>query len=141
MAEKEKQVYFTWKAHPAKQNSKKTTGAVFIIIILAFIVQFSFRSIFWSGFSVLVLVLALHKYFFPSSYCIDDGSISAKYLLGKKLLYWKNIRRFSYDANGGYLSTHKKHSILDAYRGMHLYFNGHRENIIHRIEKKIETIK
>ena len=128
-----------WRAHPARQNFNKTIFAVVVIVILAILIGIITDSILWALFSSVLLILALQRFFFPSHFIMNEKLISANYLLGNKSLQWKYIRRFTHDDNGGYLSTRKYASRLDAYRGMHLYFNEDRTETIKRIEQKIKA--
>ncbi len=113
--------------------------AIAVITAIAILVYLLSNTLFWSTFSALVLIIALQRFFFPSRFKIDSMGITAQYFIGKKNFGWRYIRRFNYDENGGYLSTRKIPTRLDAYRGMHLYFNEDRTEIIKRIEEKIKV--
>ncbi|NQU26851.1 MAG: hypothetical protein HQ528_01040 [Candidatus Marinimicrobia bacterium] len=128
-----------WQAHPACQNFKKAVFAVAVIAIMALLIGIITGSNLWALFACVILILALQRFFFPSHFIINEKLISANYLLGTKSLQWKYIRRFTHDANGGYLSTRKIASRLDAYRGMHIYFNYNRQLIIPAIEDRIRV--
>ena len=128
-----------WQAHPASQNFKKAVFAVVVIAILAMLIGVITDSTLWALFSIVILILALQRFFFPSHFIINEKLISANYLLGNKSLQWKYIRRFTHDANGGYLTTRKVASRLDAYRGMHIYFNHNRKVVIPAIEDRIRV--
>ncbi len=70
-------------------------------------------------------------------YIIDSQGIVAKYLFRKQRYLWKNIRRFNYTKYGGYLSGRKQSSRLDAFRGMHILFGSHRDDVIFKIQTYI----
>ncbi len=84
---------------------------------------------------MLVLVLALNRFFFVSRFSIDGEGITARYPLKRMSLQWKNLRRFAHDARGGYLSTRAVRSRMDAYSGMHVMFGDCRETVISLIQK------
>lgn len=130
---------FSWQAHPARQKHAKTIIAIVVISAIAILVYLSSNTLLWSAFSALVLIIALQRFFFPSRFEIDSKGITARYFIGKKRFDWQIIRRFNYDENGGYLSTRKIPTRLDAYRGMHLYFSEDRAEIIKRIEQEIKA--
>ncbi len=132
---------FLWHAHPARQKQTKMVIAIVVISAIAILVYLLSNTLIWSTFSALVLIIALQRFFFPSRFKIDSKGITAQYFIGKKNFDWRYIRRFNYDENGGYLSTRKIPTRLDAYRGMHLYFNANRTEIIERIKNKIEENK
>ncbi|MCK5330345.1 MAG: hypothetical protein KAK01_02975 [Candidatus Marinimicrobia bacterium] len=130
---------FSWQAHPARQKQTNMVIAIVVISAIAILVYLLSNTLLWSTFSALVLIIALQRFFFPSRFKIDSKGITAQYFIGKKYFDWQYIRRFNYDVNGGYLSTRKIPTRLDAYRGMHLYFNEDRTEIIKRIEEKIKV--
>ncbi len=133
-----KDAQFRWQIRPARQNQSKSTGALIILLLIAAMVYFTSMNIWWSLFSFLILVAALNRFFFTSRFVIDDRSIKASYPLGRKELEWQHVRRFNIDSNGGYLSTRKTRSRLDAYQGMHLYFDDQRDIIIAEIKSKLK---
>ena len=130
---------FSWHAHPARQKQTNMVIAIVVISAIAILVYLLSNTLLWSTFSALVLIIALQRFFFPSRFKIDSKGITAQYFIGKKYFDWQYIRRFNYNVNGGYLSTRKIPTRLDAYRGMHLYFNEDRTEIIKRIEEKIKV--
>ena len=84
-------------------------------------------------------MLGLNRFFFASTFIIDDAGIEARYPLRKLRLEWKDIRRFLHDSDGGYLSTRSRPSRFDAYRGMHLLFSDDREKANALIESKVDS--
>lgn len=128
---------YIWRAQPARREPRKTALALIIIIIISLMVSQGLGDWYWGGFSVLVLIAALSRYFLPSRFTIGDLSIRANYPLTSKSIDWASIKRFKFDRYGGYLSIHDQPSRLDAYRGMHLYFNDDYADIIKRIKSKL----
>jgi hypothetical protein len=92
----------------------------------------------WAWLAGVVLVGSLHRFFFPSRYDVDEDRITGRSLLGTQRMRWREVRRFVWDENGGYLSAHPRASRLDAYRGMHLLFGAEREGVIKRIEARLD---
>ena len=121
---------FSWRAHPAKERLAYTIGALIVILAFAALAYLAFGSPAWAGLSIVVLVLALNRFFFPSRYTIDEEGITANYPLRKVRMLWKDLRRFVHDRHGGYLSTRARVSRLDAYQGMHILFDDQRDRII-----------
>lgn len=124
-----------WRAHPAKERVLRTVGASLVILLFGLLIFAGFQSPASGGLSVIVLVLALNRYFFPSRFEIDEEGITARYPLRRMRLLWKDLRRFVHDHHGGYLSTRSVASRLDAYQGMHILFDGHREQVVKRINQ------
>ncbi|MFQ5653776.1 MAG: PH domain-containing protein, partial [Planctomycetota bacterium] len=82
-----------------------------------------------------LLVLALNRFYFPSRFRIDDEGITARYTLRRQRCRWSEVRRFRHDERGAWLTPRSRPSRLDAYRGMHILFGRHREEVIERIRR------
>ena len=132
------QPLFEWAAHPAAERPGMTALACAIISLLGAAAWVSFGWI-WAAGCVMVLVFSLNRYFFPSRFSLDDDGLTARYLLRTQRMRWRDVRRFTSDARGGYLSTRSIASRLDAYRGLHIIFGRHRQAAIERIKAMIEV--
>jgi hypothetical protein len=131
-----------WNAHPARRRPGTTAAAAAVIALLALCAGWLGGSSWWAVASAFILMVALNRFFFPSEFSIDDEGIAARYPLRRQRLLWKDVRRFLHDERGGYLSTRVRASRFDAYRGMHLLFEGDsRERIIELIESKARSIR
>jgi len=128
---------FTWRAHPARERFAVAVAALMLVLAFSIAIFISFNSYAWAGLSLLVLLAALNRFFFPSRFHINSQGITARYLLKTQRLAWKEIRRFILDNHGGYLSTRAIPSRLDPYRGMHILFGPHREAVIKRIRARL----
>lgn len=123
---------FSWQAHPARERVGGALGGVGVIMAVGGVVYFSFGAG-WSILSVIVLVGALNRFFFPSRFTIDPEGITARYPLRTQRFRWGDLRRWAVDRHGCYLSTRARRSRLDAYRGMHVLFGRYREAVLDRI--------
>ncbi|MFH1850869.1 MAG: hypothetical protein ABIA75_00845 [Candidatus Neomarinimicrobiota bacterium] len=128
---------FTWRAHPAKLDTRKTAGALLIILILSITVYLSFDSLLWSLFALGILFITLNRYFFASSFTIDSTGITASYPLTSRHFDWVDIKSFGYGQAGGILSTRQNPTRWDSQRGLQLYFNGQRETVIELINRNL----
>lgn len=128
---------FCWKAHPARQRLRAAIAAASVIVCLAAATAVSFGT-WWGIAAAVILIIALNRFCFPSSFEMDHERITARYPLRTQSMKLSDIRRFVHDQHGGYLSTRAKSSRMDAYTGMHLLFDANRAQIIARIE---ETLK
>jgi len=125
---------YQWKAHPARQRGRMCCIAIAILLAVAAAVFLSFGAL-WSGFSLLILVVALNRFFLPSTFVIDAQGITARYPLRHQRLNWNELRRFVLDRNGGYLSRRSRPSRLDAHAGMHVLFGSDRSRAIEQIRR------
>lgn len=119
---------FSWSAHPAAQRPGQAALALTVILAIATVVCWSAASIAWGALALIVLLIALNRFFLPSRFTITEQGITAAYPLMRKNAQWRYIRRFALDDHGGYLSTRATPSRLDAYRGMHLLFDANPQN-------------
>jgi hypothetical protein len=128
---------FTWQAHPARERAGGAALGLATILAVAVAAWWSTGVIWWGVLSLAVLLFALNRFFFPSRFVIDGQGITAKYPLRSKRLAWGDLRRFSVDDNGGFLSTRARRSRLDAYRGMHILFGADRDAVVDRIQARL----
>lgn len=129
---------FSWRAHPAQERPNHALWAAVAILGMAAAVYFSFDSVAWAVVSLVVLVVALNRFYFPSTFTIDDTGILARYPLRRKQVRWDRIRRFVHDEHGGYLSTRATISRLDAFRGIHILFGNDRGAVVGRIRSHLK---
>ena len=120
---------FSWQAHPARERVGGALGGAGVIAAVGGAAYLSFGAG-WSILSVIVLVVALNRFFFPSRFTIDPEGITARYPLRTQRFRWGDLHRWAVDRHGCYLSTRARRSRLDAYRGMHVLFGRHREAVL-----------
>lgn len=126
-----------WTSHPARQRPRDAVMAVFVVMMVAGAAGIFGGGSGWAVLAVVVLLLALNRFFFPSRFKIDEQGITASYPIRRQKLKWNRVRRFIHDDNGGYLSTRARRSWTDAYRGMHIQFGDDRRGIIDLINAKV----
>lgn len=129
-----------WTAHPARERPGRAAMGIAVIALLSAAVWLSFGWE-WSVASAVILLLSLNRFFLPSRFELDDERIMARYPLQKKILHWRDVRRFVHDSDGGFLSTRSRRSLLDPSSGMHVLFGGdaaQRERIIECIQKRVK---
>jgi len=125
-----------WRAHPARHRPG-AAGLAGLAVAAVALASAAMGGVFWGLVALIVLPLSLSRFFFPSRFLIDSDGVTATYLLGTGRLAWPEIRRFCYDRHGLYLSTRSRRSRLDAYRGLHLLFGAHREEVLRRVRAAV----
>lgn len=133
--------FFQWQAHPAKQRVKASMVGGIIIFILGITILLTFKSWILALFAIFVLVLRLNRFYFPSSFSIDNNGITAKYLLRTQQMDWSKIKRFETDNYSAYLSERSIPSRWDAFRGMHILFGNEREKVISLIKTGMKAVQ
>jgi len=109
-----------WTIHPARENPKRTLGAVMIILCFSGIVLFSFSSVEWALFSFFILFLSLMRYFIPTSYKLNQLVIESSFLGICKKRKWNEFKRIRSVKGGIFLSPFEKPHRLESFRGVFL---------------------
>ena len=130
-----------WTSHPAVLHKKKTIFSGFIILLFGYVVFIGFQSVYWSLFSVIILIYSLKQFYFPVHYSISNKGIKKKYVFGNSSMDWTEINRFFKNNSGGILYYRSKKSFLDYFSGMELQFDQESEEVIHRIEMMLNKYK
>jgi hypothetical protein len=126
---------FQWRAHPASERRVSAIAAFMVIVTLSCATYLSF-GIAWALASLVILIAALNRFFFPSRFAIDPQGITARYPLRKQRMHWADLRRFVHDQHGAYLSTRSRTSRFDAYSGMHVLFGRDRDAVMQQIRAR-----
>lgn len=127
----------TWGAHPLKERLLAGTLTSLLVLALAS-AAYVIGGPVWSILTVLILVLALNRFYFPSRFVIDRDGVAARYLLSRKRYEWSTVRRFLWDKRGAYLSTRGRRSWLDAYSGLTVLFGSHRTEVLNLIRRHMD---
>ena len=120
-----------WIAHPLRDDPP-TRSALLLALLLgvSIVVSFSFQNG-WLGFlSLGLLVASLSRYFFPTRYVLDGAGVGIFHLASRRQIPWGQIRRYTTDANGIFLSPFERPHRLETFRGNFLRFSGNREEVI-----------
>jgi hypothetical protein len=127
-----------WSAHPFRERLLAGTLSSLLILALSATIYVSFGSLAWSILAVVVLVLALNHFYFPSRFVIDEDGITARYLLSRKHYQWSSVRGFLWDRRGAYLSTRGRRSWLDAYSGLTVLFGPNQAEVMKLIRRHMD---
>lgn len=132
-----------WKAHPARSNPLRGAMALLVVLAAGWGVQAWVALPGWSiaagCTAALLLFLNLNRFFLPSRFEMDDEGITARYALSSRRFLWKDVRRFAHDDDGGILTTRRRPSRLDPWKGLHLLFDGRGATLIPRIKGHLDA--
>lgn len=124
---------FSWRVHPARDRPGMTVVVLLIVTALTVLVVELMHSVWWGLLPIVFFLVTLQRYLLPSDYRVDEEGVTAESAFATTKLHWPEIRRFTHDERGGFLSRRRKGSLLDAFQGLHLQFGGNREEVIARI--------
>ena len=127
----------SWSVHPALDRVRATLAAMAVIVAVSMAVLLESGDWRWAVLSAGVLLVSLNRFFLPSRYSIDERGITANYPFGRKRFLWADVRRFDHDDRGGYLSTRRRASRWDGFRGMHILFGRRRAEVIESIRASL----
>jgi hypothetical protein len=119
------QPVFSWHVHPARRYVGRAVVGAVVVAVFATLAAVLMQHPAWAVVAVIILMLMLNRFYFPSRFEIDDEGITARYPMRRQRLRWTDLRWFRHDDDGGYLSTRARPGLLDGSRGMHLLFDGH----------------
>ena len=133
---------YTWKVHPARQRWVAAMVALVVIVCAGWLIATWVDSPSWAPWvglgAVVILILSLNRFFFPSTFTIDQRGITAVFPMTRKRYQWRQLRRFVHDDAGGFLSTRSRRSRFDAFSGLHLVFPNKREPIVSMIKSYMQ---
>ena len=126
-----------WTFHPLRSNIRHAAFVVLTIILFAASIYCSFKDIFFTVLSAVILVFSLKNFFFPTSYRIENEGIKVRNIFPVKY-NWEKFRRYQKFDRGIVLSTFDEPNRLDYYRSVVLYCQDDmREKVLHIIKEKI----
>ena len=128
-----------WRVHPLTENAWRS--ALLIIIILAVCLGVWL----WTGWGGLVviaaglLVVSVAPYLFPVRYRMTHDGIEIKFLGVRTFRAWGEFRNYYAHDVGVHLSTFKRPSGLDSFRGSFIRFApGKQEAVLRYLDDHIK---
>lgn len=143
---------FSWQAFPAGQRRGHAALALAVIAAVGVLTYGLLRyggvgsasggltdgqCVLWAVLTAAVLFLSLHRFFFPSHYEIDSEGMTYRHLLGRQRYRWDQFHRFLVDERGGFLATTAYRPRLRPLQGVHVLFDGAREEAIRLIRQHV----
>ncbi|MFZ1684593.1 MAG: hypothetical protein WAU88_10745 [Candidatus Zixiibacteriota bacterium] len=128
-----------WVSHPLKRSLAKSAGVSAVILLFAILVWTGTDSIFFTSLSIVVLVMALTKFFLPTGYKLTEQKIYVKSFTHTLVKEWKIYRSYYPDKNGILLSTFAGPSRLENFRGLYLLFEGNRDQVIAYVKARLAS--
>ena len=111
----------TWVSHPLREEPVAKSVALMVIILgVSLIVGMSFQSGAFASVALVLLVVAMARYFFATRYVLDEAGVGISHLGVRRHYAWAQFRRVARHPNGVFLSTFAKPHRLDPFRGQFL---------------------
>ena len=126
-----------WTVHPAKRDLTKTTlSGIFIVVFLVFVGIF--YGLFWALFGLVVLLVSLHSYFFPTSYEAGRDEIIIKSIFMTQRRRFREFRQVYVGKNGVLLSPFRRKTFLNQFRGVFLLLPEDREDVLKFLRARVQ---
>lgn len=126
-----------WIVHPVKKNLTLSASVIIFLVGLCVSIYFSFDSLILSIVSAIFLFGSLFRFFFPTTYILQDKQIIVKSFLSESSRNWKSFKRYYVDKKGVLLSPFTYKTRLENFRGLYIRFNDNKEQVIDFIKSKI----
>ncbi len=111
----------TWVSHPLREEPvAKSVALVVIIVGVALIVGASFQSRAFALVALVLLVVAMARYFFSTRYVLDETGVGISHWGVNRHYAWTNFHRVARHPNGVFLGAFAKPHRLDTFRGQFL---------------------
>jgi len=129
-----------WTAHPAKERPKDVFLVVAVLFLTGGAVLMSFQSVFLTLLAVVILVVAVSSFLFPTRYTITDVDVSEKRLWVNKSRRWEDLRRVQVGVGAVMVSPFANPSWMDRYRGLILmYGRTNKDELVTIIKKQVDA--
>lgn len=130
----------SWRVHPLVENWIRSVSLLLFFSLILITIYFSFKSIGFTLFSALLLIVPLYKYFLPFHYHCGISSLVVKACCYKVERPWSAFLSHYVDRNGMLLSPFSLPTRLENFRGVYVRFGKHPpEEIIDFIRNKLNT--
>lgn len=121
---------FAWTVHPLVERPWAGAGVIGILGGLG-VTTAMLSGPGWGCLAILAMVIALHRFCFPSRFALNDTGATAEYLLSRESCPWSAVRSTALAKHGIWLI----YSAGKRPRGMQLLWGRHRERVLHEVER------
>ena len=138
----------TWRVHPFASKGPKSVIAIAAVLGMGGLGYWAFVDLgiemgvlFGAGASV-VLFVALHKFFLPTTYVLSKDSIEVKRLFRSITADWERFRSFNNDDAGVLLSPYDSPTRKAMFRSLFLMFDDSRkEEILDYLRRRLRDVR
>lgn len=113
-----------WTAHPARRRPRDLALVAAALFLTTGAVLYSFESFFMTGLAVVIVILSVSSFLFPTHYRLSDDGIEEKRLGVRRARRWADLRRLEIGPGAALVSPFARKSWLDRHRGFLLLFDG-----------------
>lgn len=133
----------SWTSHPARRRPDQLALVAAVVLLSAWVVLVTLRSPLLALLAVVILVVAVGPFLFPTHYRLDERGVEQRRLLGRRFRPWSELRRLQVGPGAALVSPFARPSWMDRHRGFILYFDGldaaGREQAVAALRSRVET--
>jgi hypothetical protein len=130
----------SWTAHPARRRPRDVALVAAVLFLTAGAVLLSFRSVFLTALAVVIVVVSVAAFLFPTHYRLSDAGVEERRLGVRRTRRWQDLRRLQIGPGGALVSPFARPSWLDRRRGFLLLFDGaDRDAVVAELRRRLEV--
>ena len=111
---------------------------IFVVICGMAVYMATEQSQIFTVLTIVILYASLSKFYFPTSYAMNNEGIAVKTMTQKIVKPWSMYRSYYPDKNGVLLSPFTQPTRLENFRGLFVMFDGNREEILAYLKDRIK---
>lgn len=128
-----------WRVHLLRRAPRKAVAVCLAILAVGVVAYFSVQHLLFALAAMLLLAGALSDFLFPIRFRLTRRDVASYNLLSIRKLPWERVRRVYEMPDGVKLSPLRRPSRLEAFRGVYLWFDGNRDEVLTVIHKLMPT--
>ena len=132
-------VALAWTAHPARRRPRDLALVAAALFLTSGAVLVSFESLFMTGLAVVIVLLSITSFLFPTHYRLSDEGVEERRLGMRRARRWGELRRLEIGPGAALVSPFARKSWLDRTRGFLLLFDGaDRQVVVDELRRRME---
>jgi len=127
-----------WRYSPWSKRPLKTWALLAVNLAVAAVVYFTFPEKGFAGLAILLMFGMTLSMLVPIRYEFNNKGVIVFFLGTRSFRRWAHYRNFYVHKEGVFLTSMKKPSRLDPFRGHFLYYGGNRDEVVDYARKHIK---
>jgi hypothetical protein len=126
-----------WVCHPVRRRPLVSVAVTAFIVLVGVVVYLASSSNAITVLALVVLLVSLAKFYFPTVYQLNEKGVIVKTTTQKIFKEWSMYRSCYPDKNGILLSPFARPTRLENFRGLYVMFAGNAEQVTAFVKKRI----
>lgn len=127
-----------WRHSPWSERPLKTWALLAVNLAVVAVVYFTFPEKGFAGLAILLMFGMTLSLLVPIRYEFNDKGVTVFFLGTRSFRPWAHYRNFYVHKDGVFLTSMKKPSSLDPFRGHFLYYGGNRDEVVDYARRSIK---